>query len=1391
MRIALLGSLQVDDGRTALSPRDRVVLLALASRPGAELSTDTLAETLWGEHVPDSAHKVVQGCISRLRKTLGPETVETTAHGYRLTLHRDEMDHAQFEHLLGRARQLLAGGEPERALFVIGQARELWRGEPFTELADWAPGRVESERLLELCRDAEDLHAEAALRTGHHRDVLADVRRLVAEEPTRERRWGLLALAQYQDGRQGDALQTLHRAKQTLVNELGLDPGPELSELEQAILRQDPGLAASAEALSPSSVECPYLGLIAYDVSDAPAFFGRESDVSACLRRLGETGVVAILGPSGCGKSSLARAGVGAALERGGRRVQVMTPGTTPNDALVALRLRPEDALVVDQCEEALALPADSPQRTAFVDSVVAFAETRRGQLVVSMRADRLGELSSHPDLARVVESGLYLLGPMAEDDLRRAIEGPAAQAGLRLEPGLTNLLMHEVAGEPAALPLLSHVLRQTWRHREGATLTVEGYAATGGVREAVSQSAEGLFRGLAPHAQDMVRELMLRLVSPDEGGEPVRTRVPRRAVTGDAAHAQLVEQLVAARLLASDGDSIEIAHESLAVAWPRLRSWLDEDVDGLRIMRHLAVAADSWDEIGRPDSELYRGVREARAREWQARTTPTLTAEEDAFLTASADLADKEQQATEEQVRRERRLNQRLRLGLAATAGLLAVAIVLGTIAKTNGDRADTQAAAAAARARTADAQRLGAEAMRTDDHDRALLLAAAGVTLDNSLETRNYLLDTLGRVPSLLASSRVSRLTFGLAVNPTTGVVATSNVGSDLRLLDGKTLAPVAQPSTGTRSVGLVASPDGTRFAAVGWTNLVQDGQLPAVVLLDADGSRSATQLGGIPKGFHTFQELNFSPNGRWLSATLRPFNQKQEATRTLVWNLASPAKPLASLSLDDDGSPVVSPDGRSLWSKGRDGIQLTDLPSGSVRRTIPTTDLGVRGLGDSMALSPDGTWLALPAGDEVVLLDTATLKPKHYLPGLGWATGVAFSPDGTRLAASGDRLIAWDISGSEPAELLVQDGFSEYPRFSPDGTTVYSSNRGLLEAWDVTGTRRFIPDSTGRDTGFQEGASRWTPDLTKVGYGTFGPAFRVRDVATGRLTETVTVEMEQRNMLDFAWHPDGTLLNVTSGDPVVRIWDGASGKEVARQPLGGATEGAVFAWFTPDGRSLLVGTTTGRLHILDARTLKPLRAAIQVYEPVDGKPRELSGFMPNADGSEVYTGDRIIDTVSGTVRTYPELGAEFDDVFPSPDGTRLFVDAQEAGTGLLDLTSMTWSSPPDPSQARMVGWQSTFSDDGSLFSSIGDNGDANVWDARTGALIASMPMHATGAPAFTKDKKRLLVADASGSVLTWDLDPARWRAAACRLAGRDVTQEEWRTYLPNRPFTSVCSP
>ncbi len=126
--IAVLGPLELDGTTSTLGLRDRVVLEALAVRPGTVVRAESLAEAIWGETPPPSWPKVVQGCVSRLRKTLGGDVIETAEHGYRLRVHVDHVDHLRFERLVGRARELLTVGEPERAVYLLREALDLWRG---------------------------------------------------------------------------------------------------------------------------------------------------------------------------------------------------------------------------------------------------------------------------------------------------------------------------------------------------------------------------------------------------------------------------------------------------------------------------------------------------------------------------------------------------------------------------------------------------------------------------------------------------------------------------------------------------------------------------------------------------------------------------------------------------------------------------------------------------------------------------------------------------------------------------------------------------------------------------------------------------------------------------------------------------------------------------------------------------------------------------------------------------------------------------------------------------------------------------------------------------------------------------------------------------------------
>ena len=491
MGIGVLGPLTIDGSEAAINRRDRVVLQALAAARGTVLSPERLADAVWGDQPPASWHKNVQQCVMRLRRHLGTEAITTLPQGYRLAVDRDDLDAARFERLVDRARELLALGEVDRARYTLDEALSLWRGTALPDLLDWDGGQIEAERLTGLRLDAEELRLDCALRDGEHAEALSELVASVKEQPLREQRWALLALAQYRCGRQAEALQTLRQVRGVLARELALDPGPDLVALETAILRQDPSLLVD-EKPREGSDRCPYQGLIPYDVDDSEAFFGRDADVAICLRRLDEGGAVVVVGPSGSGKSSLVRAGMAAALQLDGRKVHVVTPGASPMAALAAVR--PSDVLVVDQCEEAVTLCADDAERAAFFDTL---ADHDRPGGGAARRPDR--SRRGAPGGSRGSSRGsLHLLNPMSPDELQGSHR---ASGGTR--PGCCSSrgwwTSSSATSRASLAPSRCSPTPSARRgcRREGRTLTVDGYRATGGIRGAVARTADEVWSTL------------------------------------------------------------------------------------------------------------------------------------------------------------------------------------------------------------------------------------------------------------------------------------------------------------------------------------------------------------------------------------------------------------------------------------------------------------------------------------------------------------------------------------------------------------------------------------------------------------------------------------------------------------------------------------------------------------------------------------------------------------------------------------------------------------------------------------------------------------------------------------------------------------------------------
>ena len=420
MEFRILGPLEVvhhDGGSFVLGAAQQRALLAVLVLHRSEMvSIDRLVDELWGERASATAAKTVHVYVSRLRKELGSDVIATQGRGYRLLVEPEHVDVGQFEALCSEGRRALGEGDAARARERLCSALGLWRGEPLADFAyepfaQSAIGRLREARLAAL----ED-RIEADLALGSDGELVPELESLVAANPLRERLRGQLMLALYRAGRQADALAVYRQTSVLLREELGLEPGPLLRELERSILAQDPSLDAGRNGGLETRADllgvCPFKGLASFDRADAEYFYGRERLVSDLLARLVESPLVGILGSSGIGKSSLLRAGVLPALSAGllpgsgGWRYVLLRPGARPNAELdraltgdrvgdVLGQLMGGDRLVVavDQLEELFTLCESENERAAFLERLAATARDpeRRALVIVALRAHFYG----------------------------------------------------------------------------------------------------------------------------------------------------------------------------------------------------------------------------------------------------------------------------------------------------------------------------------------------------------------------------------------------------------------------------------------------------------------------------------------------------------------------------------------------------------------------------------------------------------------------------------------------------------------------------------------------------------------------------------------------------------------------------------------------------------------------------------------------------------------------------------------------------------------------------------------------------------------------------------------------------------------------------------------
>ncbi|GAA1059702.1 nSTAND1 domain-containing NTPase [Agromyces bracchium] len=995
MTVCVLGPL--DTGGPALSPRERTILSALVVRRARSVSPDELADACWGERPPQTWTQQVQNAIARIRSRLGRDAVLTVGGGYRLGVPDGAVDAVMFEREVSRARRFGLEGAHDRAAAAYRRALDLWRGDPYPDVSDWPPARAEAMRLAEIRADVEEELLDARLRLGEDAAVIPDAERMVREAPLREHRWAVLALANYRAGRQAEAIGVLRSARGRIVEELGLDLGDELRGLEVDILRHDPALESDAGLPGgrPGGADesCPYRGLAAYDVDDAAVFFGRDRDVGAILARVRPGAVVTIVGPSGSGKSSVLRAGVVPRLRELGRRVVVITPDESGLAELRDTVSGDPAALAVDQAEELLELPGDELRE---LGALIRSWLDAGGSMVLTLRSDFLDRASAVPVIGTALGQDVYALAPMDEDGLRLACNGPAEAAGLSLEAGLVEVILRDAGNRAAILPALSHALAATWGRRDGATLTLEGYDAVGGIAGAIARSAEQVYGALGTEGREVCRSLMMRLVERTPEGATVRRRVPLDTLTGGATRRAVVESLVAARLVTIDRDSAIIAHEAVGRAWPRLDAWLDEDAGDARMLRRTEAAAAAWDDAGRPDDELMRGASLQATVEWRERTAPGLTSTESDYVTASLAAHRDEVRELEDRAERERAINRRLRVALAVSAILAVIAVIASGVAVIRS--ADAEAAAEQVRI---EALTSAASSAATDREVAALVAAEIHRRWPEDPRARVALEGALGNADGLVRT---------------------------VRFPDAVSVAAAVVP--GTRTALVVVDP-AVEDAEPASTTMILDLSTGGVVReLDVD----LTSLGGeaarrVSRSAAPYRQVIVSDDGSTaLIHTRRPSSAEPESccVSDLVGvPLRSSGFALEATTLDVDlrDRPVLAPDGRTayLLLRGAGEPAMLELTTGHLIRPLEAAAASEVGVGLQRIALVDGR-LYGGAGDHLRVYDAESLALTGAidLPVEGNAsmTSLLLASDGTGgvLVMSSDRAARIGVPSGE---------------------------------------------------------------------------------------------------------------------------------------------------------------------------------------------------------------------------------------------------------------------------------------------------------------------------------------------------------------------------------------
>ena len=1168
-------------------------------------------------------------------------------------------------------------------------------------------------------------------------------------------------------------------------------------------------------------------------------------------RQVTRGGLTVVTGASGAGKSSLLRAGLLPALARGVQVAgsenwpcRIITPtrdpltelaaalavigGTDiamvrdsltahPNQAYLAFRqavdadaarrherLPPAtDAarlvLVVDQFEQLFTLspgPDGEAARQAFITALCTAATTASGSsgqppalVVIAVRGDFWDRCAAYPELARELQDGQFVVGPMTGPELRLAITGPAEAAGLSIDDTLTETIIADLdaAGgddTAGALPLLSQAMLMTWENRDGDRLTSHGYGLAGGVSRAVQTSADTVYDSLPAAQQSIARQILRTMTIAGRDGRFTRRPVSRADLyaaslpTGQSQVDEILEAFAARRLVVLDNSTAQIAHEALLRAWPKLRAWLAEDQATWALSSQLADDAAEWQAQGGDSSFLYRGTQLASVRQaadlWSGDSSryPALTATQQAFLKASIRAAT---QAT------------RQRRALSVVLVFLLIASLAGaTIAIQKARTANAAALAAVSGQLAAQSETIDAA-----DPFQAAELAAASWRLAPTARAR--------------ALARVSLL--DVLAQPDRGVLATpgESVNAVAFSPDGKMLATVGYQGTirlwdvaTRRQIGATMTADSSFVVAVAFS---PDGKTLATASDDGTArlwNVSTHRQIGAPMTVDNkyVNAVAFSPDGKTLATG------SDDGTARL-WDVSTHRQIGAPMTADSSFVVAVafSPDGKTLATGSWDGTAR--LWNVSTHRQIGAPMTADSSFVDSVAFSPDGKTLATGSWDDTARLWNVSTHRQIGAPmtvGKTAVLAVAFSPDGKTLAIAVENKATawlWDVATQQEVESLSFSNTAVLAvAFSPNGKTLATgsadySGAGIAQLWDVT-TQRQIGAPMTADSSLVV-AVAFSPDGKILATAGQDDKARLWDVATQQqIGAPMTADSSYVNAAAFS--PDGKTLATGGCDGTARFWDVSTQRQIGA-PMTADRYCVNDLAFSPDGKLLATAGSGGTVRLWDVATHREIGA------PIILRNTGINGVAFSPDGKTLATAVSDGTARLWDVGTQRQIGAPMtaDDYYVrgiafSPDGKTLATASDDGTARLWDVATHQQIGAPMTANSRYVKWVA-FSPDGRTLATASDDGTARLWDVATQQQIG-LPMTAAGGDflawvTFSPDGTTLATAGGDGTARLWDVAFARDPVSAvCAIAGdRSLTRAQWAADVPSEPFEQTC--